>query len=205
MTTETTIQTTNATQYIDQFREAMEAFTNGLVKACAVYAEAVDAGAKADVQAAFPQISTYMWSNFERVGRGQLPPELVTRPRSLVEAVVRLPESDRAAVVREPVTVVEDAGDPKSVRLVKVDMLDSGQIRQVFDYDHLRTAEEQCTYMQRQEANKTASAKAKAATGRELPPPVFVGADNCLHIRPNTGALKFSRGELVRWLAQMER
>ena len=140
--------------YIAEFREAFNAGIDGIVKAAAVYVDAVDENPRnADkfTEAFDGVVPSLAWSQFEAIGRKWMHPRLLMGGGGRYAAKIkRLPYSVQERIFAgERFDLVCQGGDT-----LKVDIRETTpeQVDQIIDGTHLRTPSEQRAYLESRSA-----------------------------------------------------
>jgi hypothetical protein len=132
------------THILSRLRDSMAKAQDHVTEAAAIYMEglAADPSGWADmVAAAFPNAPRAIWSNLERVGRGQLVPLAITNGCAHTEIVATLPLSEQQKALTEGVKVWAGKGDDH--RLVPLHLLTRAEFKQCIRDGRVLSLEEQ--------------------------------------------------------------
>ena len=138
-----------APSYISEFQSALESGIENIVKASAVYVEAIDSDptAKEMFLSSFADvIPSSAWAGFEAVGRKQMHPKLLFGAGGNRGYLKYLPYSDQEQIMAgHKYDFLISGGD--SIR-VDPREITKEQVRQLFGRGHVRTLGEQRSYLE---------------------------------------------------------
>jgi len=191
----TDTETASLPAVVQEFRSLIIQGYECLVKACKVYVQAItkDPSMRETFFEMNPEIPAAAWRRYEMVGRGALHPKLLTASTQAGRLLANCAYSEQEAYIEKPVEVLLPGGDTLRVELRN---LTPEQTKQVFARDHVRSLGEQRAYIEDQMAGAVLMAAAKPADV-EKPYKVCRGM---LWVKD----VKFTRGDLIRILADME-
>lgn len=142
----TTALTTN--ESINIFKEIFNDGMRRIQEACVVFVCAIDIDNKAysKFRQAFKNIPVGAWSNFEKVGRKQMLPELLSDESPMGKKLKALPISLQKEAYGKPVKLLTNNGEVIDAEFHEIKI---AQANQVMAKDHIRSIKEQKTYMGR--------------------------------------------------------
>lgn len=178
---------------ISQFKQEMNASADAIKKAATHYYEAlqIDAKARDMFSAQYPTISSKTWSGFIKIATGELDSRLLFDATPGGKALTYCDTVTQKEYIENPIPVSCGNGD---TILIQLDKMTSEQARQVFNRGAVRDIPEQRAWIETQK------------TRRQISKPK-VDKVNDVYVKGHSlyvGSLKLSRGELLRYLSQME-
>jgi hypothetical protein len=96
-----------------------------------------------ELKALLPEIPASLWARLDLIGHGVLIPELLLGYANATPYLKRLPPMEQIRCINAPVEVLIKTDHGLDTLMIAVKNMDPATCKQVFDYDHIRPAEEQ--------------------------------------------------------------
>lgn len=148
----------DGTNQVDMFANLVRAGVEAWTEAGRILVEAIDADPdfSRKVRKAHPEISPDMLILFERIGRRQVYPAIVLDNSVGAQALLALPYDDQERLYRGNIEVAVGTTGSRVV-VKRIGDLTRTDVHRVFDGDHVRTHEEQRTYLRMGQSQRMTS------------------------------------------------